>query len=62
MKFGKVENPELVDFTLPKTPRETIDLLNKSDKSDNFEVYIGCAKWNLLTNFLTMHKQSVFSL
>ena len=46
MKFGKVENPELVDFTLPKTPKETIDLLNKADKSDNFEVYVGCAKWN----------------
>lgn len=46
MKFGKVENPELVDFTLPKTRKETIDLLNKADKSDNFEVYVGCAKWN----------------
>lgn len=46
MKFGKVENPELVDFTLPKTPKETIDLLNKASKSDNFEVYVGCAKWN----------------
>lgn len=46
MKFGKVENPELVNFTLPKTPKETIDLLNKADKSDNFEVYVGCAKWN----------------
>ena len=46
MKFGKVENPELVGFTLPKTLKETIDLLNKADKSDNFEVYVGCAKWN----------------
>ena len=46
MKFGKVENPEHVDFTLPKTPKETIDLLNKADKSDIFEVYVGCAKWN----------------
>nr|WP_313360897.1 DUF72 domain-containing protein [Empedobacter sp.] len=36
----------MVDFTLPKTPKETIDLLNKADKSDNFEVYVGCAKWN----------------
>ena len=46
MKFGKIENPELVDFTLPKIPKETIDLLNKADKTDNFEVYVGCAKWN----------------
>ncbi|WP_312555534.1 DUF72 domain-containing protein [Empedobacter brevis] len=46
MKFGKVENPELVDFTLPKTPKETINLLNKACKTDNFEVYVGCAKWN----------------
>lgn len=36
----------MVDFTLPKTPKETIDLLNKASKSDNFEVYVGCAKWN----------------
>ncbi|WP_291073679.1 DUF72 domain-containing protein [Empedobacter sp. UBA5987] len=36
----------MVNFTLPKTPKETIDLLNKADKSDNFEVYVGCAKWN----------------
>ncbi|QLL58574.1 MULTISPECIES: DUF72 domain-containing protein [Empedobacter] len=46
MKFGKVENPELVDFTLPKTPNETIELLNSYDKTNNFEVYVGCAKWN----------------
>jgi len=25
MKFGKVENLELVNFRLPKTPKETID-------------------------------------
>ncbi|HBX63449.1 MAG TPA: DUF72 domain-containing protein [Flavobacteriaceae bacterium] len=42
----KSRKPELVDFTLPKTPKETIDLLNKASKSDNFEVYVGCAKWN----------------
>lgn len=46
MKFGQVENPEGVDFTLPPTPTETIALLEKHRGDGDLEVYVGCAKWN----------------
>lgn len=46
MKFGKVEHPELIDFTLPETNTETFRVLDtyKNNKKPNF--YVGCAKWN----------------
>nr|WP_299338140.1 DUF72 domain-containing protein [Allomuricauda sp.] len=46
MKFGKVEQPELVDFTIPPDHPETEILLSKykDDRATNF--YVGCAKWN----------------
>lgn len=46
MKFGKVDNPEEVDFTLPETHPDTFRVLksNQNDKKLNF--YVGCAKWN----------------
>lgn len=46
MKFGKVDDPSLVDFTLPATHPETYTILNRFDTNELFEVYIGCAKWN----------------
>src|SRR5690554_1626234 len=46
MKFGKVENPEKVDFTLPLDNPETKRVLNRSKNDAPFEVYVGCAKWN----------------
>lgn len=45
MIFGQVPNPGEVDFTLPADAPETARVLGKSKKED-FEVYIGCAKWN----------------
>ncbi|NMH88275.1 DUF72 domain-containing protein [Flavivirga algicola] len=46
MKFGSVNNPEQIDFTLPKDHLETYNVLN-SVKDDNIpEIYVGCAKWN----------------
>lgn len=45
MKFGKVEIPSLVDFTLPADSPATEKVLSSS-KSDEFNVYVGCAKWN----------------
>lgn len=45
MDFGKVTDPGLVDFTLPKDAPQTKKVLGKSKGSD-FEVYVGCAKWN----------------
>ena len=46
MKFGQVPDPSIIDFSIPATPKETLDLIknNKSDKP--MEVYVGCAKWN----------------
>ncbi len=46
MKFGKVENPELVDFTLPENHPDTQLLLTSSKSSNPLEVFVGCAKWN----------------
>jgi len=46
MKFGQVENPEEIDFTLPPTPAETLNLLQHFKNDKPFEVYVGCAKWN----------------
>lgn len=47
MKFGQVDHPENIDFTLPKDHRDTAAVLSgyKSDQTP-FEVFVGCAKWN----------------
>ena len=46
MKFGSVDNPENIDFTLPTDHIDTLRVLNKV-KDDNLpEIYVGCAKWN----------------
>lgn len=46
MKFGKVDDPSLVDFSLPLTAPQTYEVLKKFNITNSFEVYIGCAKWN----------------
>lgn len=46
MKFGKVEDASVIDFTLPPTRPETLALLKTYPKRKKFEVYVGCAKWN----------------
>ena len=46
MKFGKVEQPELVDFTLPIDHHETKNVLNKYGSKNQTQFSIGCAKWN----------------
>lgn len=45
MKFGKVENPEDVDFNLPKDHQQTKQVFEQH-KEGLQEVYVGCAKWN----------------
>ena len=45
MKFGSVTNPEEIDFTLPQDHPDTSTVLEKN-RSENFEAYVGCAKWN----------------
>ncbi len=46
MQFGKVADPGLIDFTLPKDAPETAKVLAAHQNEADFEVYIGCAKWN----------------
>ncbi|WBL23929.1 DUF72 domain-containing protein [Zunongwangia sp. HRR-M8] len=46
MKFGKVDDPGSVDFTLPKDHPQTKEILNKQKTSKFENVRIGCAKWN----------------
>ena len=45
MKFGSVDHPELVDFTLPEDHPGTKPILAEGS-GDLKEVYVGCAKWN----------------
>ena len=45
MKFGSVDSPELVDFTLPEDHPGTKSILGKGS-GDLSEVVVGCAKWN----------------
>lgn len=45
MKFGQVEDPSSVDFSLPKDHPRTSQILQKSS-SKNLEISVGCAKWN----------------
>lgn len=46
MKFGKVENPENIDFTLPETNSSTFKVLSTYPKIEKPTVFVGCAKWN----------------
>lgn len=46
MKFGQVDDPGKIDFTIPSDHRDTAKLLKKTGKSEDFEVFVGCAKWN----------------
>lgn len=47
MKFGKVEHPANIDFTLPPDHPETARVLKEQgDTKSKPEIYVGCAKWN----------------
>ncbi|MDD4631940.1 MAG: DUF72 domain-containing protein [Proteiniphilum sp.] len=45
MNFGKVDDPTIIDFSIPVDDSATLKVLNNG-ADDSFEVYIGCAKWN----------------
>lgn len=45
MKFGKVANPEEIDFTIPADHPATKGVF-ASEKAKEMEVWVGCAKWN----------------
>lgn len=44
MKFGSVDTPELVDFTLPDDHHDSEKILKGGDGLK--QVFVGCAKWN----------------
>lgn len=46
MKFGQVDNPQDIDFSLPPDAPETKHLLQFHQNGKSLEVYVGCAKWN----------------
>lgn len=46
MKFGKVEHPELIDFTIPADHPDTAGVLAKNKDKGPSNIFVGCAKWN----------------
>ncbi len=46
MKFGKVDQPERIDFTLPEDHPDTEVVLANSKEPGATKIYVGCAKWN----------------
>ncbi|MEM6525532.1 MAG: DUF72 domain-containing protein [Bacteroidota bacterium] len=45
MKFGRVDNPESIDFSLPQDHPDTARVL-AANKEPLQDVNVGCAKWN----------------
>lgn len=46
MKFGGVDDPENINFTLPPDHPDTEKTLNKLKNNSKPEIFVGCAKWN----------------
>ncbi|QEC53145.1 uncharacterized protein YecE (DUF72 family) [Anseongella ginsenosidimutans] len=46
MKFGTVDNPGEIDFSLPADHPDTKRVLKAHKNKQPFEIYVGCAKWN----------------
>ena len=46
MKFGKTDQPEQIDFTMPKDHLGTEVVLAKHVKEGMPNIFVGCAKWN----------------
>jgi uncharacterized protein YecE (DUF72 family) len=46
MKFGKVDHPEHIDFTIPPDHPDTAVVLSKNQQEGETKVFVGCAKWN----------------
>lgn len=46
MKFGKVDHPEIIDFTIPPTNKDSVRVLQEQPSKDPLSIYVGCAKWN----------------
>jgi len=46
MQFGKVDDPSIIDFSLPPDHSGTKEILSKFSKKKTPNLYVGCAKWN----------------
>ena len=46
MKFGSVDNPGDISFSLPEDHSDTAKLLSQYEKVEIPSAYVGCAKWN----------------
>ena len=46
MKFGTVDHPELIDFTIPPDHPDTPVVLSKNKQEGKTKIFVGCAKWN----------------
>ncbi|MCK9641662.1 MAG: DUF72 domain-containing protein [Prolixibacteraceae bacterium] len=46
MKFGHLDQPELIDFTLPADHPANEKILRQCMGEKPLKVYVGCAKWN----------------
>ena len=46
MKFGRIPDPQNIDFTMPADHLDTAGALKKRQTNDTLQVYVGCAKWN----------------
>src|SRR3546814_21153037 len=46
MKFGSVDNPGEIDFTLPGDHPDTTRVLKAQGGGKDFHISVGCAKWN----------------
>lgn len=46
MKFGSVDNPEQINFSLPDDHPDTKTVLARTGTSGKPDLYVGCAKWN----------------
>jgi len=46
MRFGSVDNPGKIDFTLPEDHHDTRRVLLKDKHSGTPNLYVGCGKWN----------------
>lgn len=46
MKFGQVDDPAGIDFTIPRDHADTAKVLKQAAKPNGLDVYVGCAKWN----------------
>ena len=62
MKFGKVDHPEHIDFTIPSDHPDTPVVLSKTKTGAETKIYVGCAKWNRqdLKNFYPNLKEYMF--